>query len=169
MPSAAPGPYFGPGPVRSQWQPGQSFELRTPVAQLLLGGARSQPRSLPLREMPVLDGKVGQLAAGAIEAGPIERLELFPEQPLRPSVRDKVMKLDHQRMVAFVQPQQPGLQRRFLFKIEGVAQRLPCLPLNRRRSPALCARAQVEALAPRPRPSPPFQQLARTPRCNTTP
>ena len=42
------------------------FELRTPVAQLLLGGRRSQPRSLPCNEMSVLDGKLRQAVAGAL-------------------------------------------------------------------------------------------------------
>ena len=105
MPGAAPGPRLRTRPVRSQWQLGQPFELRTPVAQLLFGGRRSQPCSLPLNEMPVLDRKLGQLG-GVPFTGGIERLELFPEQPLRPSVCDKVMKFDHERMIVLVKPQQ---------------------------------------------------------------
>ena len=58
MPGAAPGPYFGPRPVRSQRKLGQPFELCTPIAQLLVGGRRSQPRALPPNEMPVLDAKL---------------------------------------------------------------------------------------------------------------
>jgi len=112
MPSAQPGPDFGPGPVRAQRQFRQPFELRTPVAQLLLGSPRFQPCPLPPGEVSVLDGKLRQLGGDAVQASPIERLEFFPEQPLRPSVRDEVMSRDHQCMIVFVKPQQLGSQRR---------------------------------------------------------
>ena len=61
MLGAATGPHFRPGPVRSQWKLSHPFELRTPVAQLLLCGRRLQPCSLPLNEIPVLDLKFRQL------------------------------------------------------------------------------------------------------------
>ena len=76
-----------------------------PVAQLLLSGRRSQPHSLPLGEMPVLCAKLGHSGGCPLYAAHVERLELFPEQSLRPSVRDKLMKLDHKRVVVFTKPQ----------------------------------------------------------------
>ena len=76
------GPHFGTRPVRSQGQLGQAFKLCTPVVQLFLGRLRSQPGSLPLREISVLERKLGQFGGGPVFAGGIERLKLFPEQSL---------------------------------------------------------------------------------------
>src|ERR1700730_17098795 len=99
MPGAASGPHSRARPVCSQGQLGPAFALHTPIAHLLLASPCSQPRSLPFSEMPVLDGKLRQFGGDPILGSRIERLKFFPEQPLRPSIRDEVMKIDHQLMV----------------------------------------------------------------------
>src|SRR5215472_7542852 len=56
------------------------------------------------------------------------------------------MKVDHQRMVVFVKPQQPGPQRRFPFNVERLPQQFECLPSNRCRSLVLGTCSEANAL-----------------------
>src|SRR5262249_54429082 len=66
MSGAAPGPRLRPRFIRWQWELGHRFELRAPVVELLLRGRRSQPFSLPLNEMSVLDRKLRQSGGSAV-------------------------------------------------------------------------------------------------------
>ena len=65
--------------------------------------------------------KFGQFA-GSRALGSIERFELFPEQPLRPSIRDQVMRLDDEHMIVLAKPQQLDSKRRLSFNVELSAQ-----------------------------------------------
>ena len=58
--------------------------------------------------MAVLERKLGQPGGLVLCSGIIQRLEFVPEQPLRPTVRDQMMKLDQQRMILFAESQKPG-------------------------------------------------------------
>src|SRR5690349_23103854 len=104
MARAASGALLGARPTGSQRNCGQVSQLRPPVAQLLRGGARAQPAALPFSEMAVLGRDCGKSGGGRADARRINPLEFFPEQPLRPSIRDKVMELDQERVVVFAEP-----------------------------------------------------------------
>src|SRR5439155_25553033 len=111
--------------------------------------------------MPVLDRQLRQSAASSVEARSVKRLDLFPEQPLRPPIRDKMMKQDNQCMVVFVKLQQLDSQQWLLLDVQGLAQRFPRLSFNGRRSLALGAGPQVEPFEPRPDCSHTLQKLTR--------
>src|SRR5215475_5101165 len=99
MPGAAPRPHWWSRPVRAQWYLGQPFEMRAPIAQLLLGCRRREPYSLPLNKIPVLEGKPRKCRAPPRYFGPIDALKLLPKHPLRPAIREKMVEFDHQRIV----------------------------------------------------------------------
>src|ERR1700691_700671 len=100
--------------------------------------------------MAVLDGKLGKSCWDPIQASRIEGLEFFPEQPMRPSVRNQVVKFYHQRMVVFVKTEYLDPQRRLISKIERLAQQLPRLPSYGGRSLALEAMFEMEEFGTRP-------------------
>ena len=85
----------------------------------------------------------GSPAGGPVRSGPIKRLELLPEQPLRPSVGDKVMKLDHQRMVVVHRAAAAGHAAAAPFNVEGLAAATSVPAFDRRRSPAPGTRSEV--------------------------
>jgi hypothetical protein len=72
------------------------------------------------------------------------------------------MKFDDQCMVVFVKLEQLGSQRWLLGEIEGLAQKFPCLPLDRRCSCALGTRSHVEVFEPRRRGSCRLQRFTHT-------
>ena len=73
----------------------------------------------------------------------IERLDLLPEQPLRPSVIDEMMKLDHQRMIVVVELQQLGAQQGLRLDIQGLAQQdLPLLEIESGEGPQASSGAE---------------------------
>jgi hypothetical protein len=105
---------------------------------------------LPVSELPVLDTQLRQFRGNPIYGSRIERLKLFPEQPLRPSIRDKVMNYYRQCMVIFAQFHELGAQQALLFDGETRAQEFLCLSLDPNDSSKLGARSKIEALNVRP-------------------
>ena len=172
----------GQGPRELQWMPGAAagpcwragagpFAAAAPSR---LGAARASSCAASRRPpFPATPAATRQNAGTGREAQAvrptrhfkldrIERLELFPEQPLRPSVRDEVMKLDHQRMIVFVKPKQLGPQRRLLFNVRKAGAALP-VPAARIAAGLLPfgARPHVETFEPRPGCSHHLQRFAR--------
>src|SRR5215510_5717604 len=162
MPGTASRPLCGPGAVRAQRQLGHPIELSAPVAQLVLGGRRSEPRFLPLHEMPVLNRKLRQPGWLSFQFRVVSGLKLLPEHALRPSVGRKVMNPDHQRMIMLLEPQELGPQRRIACNIQALAQQFARLPLNRLRSLRPGAPPHVELVEPRRDRADDLQWSART-------
>src|SRR5882724_12993634 len=159
-PGAAPGPRLRTRPVRSQRELSQSFQPLTPIVELLRSGRRLQPCSLPLDEMAVLERKLGQPGGLVPYSGIIERREFVPEQPLRPTVRDQMMKLDQQRMILFAESQKPQQDRRLPFDVEGLPQQLHRPGSNRVSSVGLRQWPQVETVEARPNRRHPLYRFA---------
>ncbi len=125
-PAAPVAAHRGPGPVGGELQGRQAGEPPAPEGELRGERVRGVAAALPGREVGILDRRLGEPGAARRAARPlgVERRELVRQHPGRPAVRDDVVEVDHQGVVAGRQAQEPGAEQRRPREIERVA-RLP--------------------------------------------
>ncbi|GAA2800476.1 hypothetical protein GCM10010505_29100 [Kitasatospora aburaviensis] len=124
-----------PGPVERQLDLlRQARQLLPPVAELVVQQAvrvRTVAEQLPLPEgvVGVLDGQRRPLRLRALGAGRVGGRQVPRERPRRPAVSGDVVHHEQQDVLLGRQPEEFGVQRRFLGEVEPVPGRL-CQPLR---------------------------------------
>ncbi len=101
---------------RASTRLGSSSSSRLPAR-----GLAAEPAALPHREIAILDRQIRQRRGTPLGEGSVESGQLTAENRLRPAVRDDVMLVDEQDILAVCQPNQNQPQERSAGQIESSA------------------------------------------------